>query len=150
MLGSTLDQGWTKSRLPGRIIPALIQVRIRPLQRVLKISHFTDRIGVANCDVDTEPDNWTKCGQKCCDLFHFQSNQAICNAKKVNELQQTVFEKSANSFKLAWQTVLRFLEILSFYIRGEWKFKTVRGLKHEWHCFYGKILIVFSIPILFE
>ena len=38
-------------------------------------------------------------------LFHFQSNQAICYTKTVKEIQQTVFEKAADSFKLSWFTL---------------------------------------------
>ena len=38
-------------------------------------------------------------------FFHFQSNQAICNTKTVKEGQQTVIEKPADSFKLAWFTL---------------------------------------------
>ena len=38
-------------------------------------------------------------------FLDLQSNQAICNAKNVDGVQQTVLEKTADSFKLAWFTL---------------------------------------------
>ena len=48
----------------------------------------------------------------CLYFFHFLSNQAICNNKTVYEVQQTVFEKPADSFKRAWFTLPDSFKIL--------------------------------------
>ena len=54
-------------------------------------------------------------------FFIISQTKQFATQKKFRKSTRQVFEKTADSFKLAWQTVLKFLEILSFYIRGEWK-----------------------------